>query len=181
MSVRVEGGQVMALLGENGAGKSTLVKILTGVVRTDEGEIKLDGNALDLRRPADAHDAGIVAIHQEPILFGDLSVAENVFINQPATYGSTILIDWDRMRADAPPLLDHLNFDIDVDARVGDLSLPQQHLVSVAGALSHEARVLIFDEPTAALSSREIEDLFAIIAAQRAAGKAIVFHLAHNE
>ena len=175
--VRLEAraGEVMALLGENGAGKSTFVKILTGVEHPDRGEIVVDGTRRVLASPADAQSAGIVAIYQEPTMFDDLSVVENLFVDQLPTRGPFGLLDWPAMRTRAAALLAPLNLNVDVSTPLSTLSLAQKHLVSMAKALSRQARVIILDEPTAALSRQEIDDLFGVIRALKADGKTIIF------
>jgi rhamnose transport system ATP-binding protein len=167
-------GEVMALIGENGAGKSTIVKILTGIYQPDEGEILIDGRPRILASPRDAWAAGVTAIHQETVMFDELSVAENVFMgHMPA--GRTRLVDWSVMRARSRELLLRLECDVDPDTPLKALGVAQKHLVEIARALSHDARVVIMDEPTAALSAREIDDLFRIIAQLKAEGRAILF------
>jgi rhamnose transport system ATP-binding protein len=166
-------GEVTALIGENGAGKSTIVKILTGIYRPDEGEILIDGEARSFAGPREAWSAGVTAIHQETVMFDELSVAENVFMgHMPAGSG---LIDWAAMRAKTGELLRRLDCDIDPQTQLKTLGVAQKHLVEIARALSHDARIVIMDEPTAALSAREIDDLFRIIAQLKGEGRAILF------
>lgn len=167
-------GEVTALIGENGAGKSTLVKILTGIYTPSEGEIFIDGEPVSFSSAQDAVDAGVTAIHQETVLFDELSVAENIFLGHaPRTrFG---LIDWKVMNARASRLLHVLESEIDPTIRLKDLSIAQRHLVAIARALSVEARIVIMDEPTAALSRKEIDDLFRIVAELKRQGKAILF------
>ncbi|WP_181708101.1 sugar ABC transporter ATP-binding protein [Chthonobacter rhizosphaerae] len=167
-------GRVTALIGENGAGKSTLVKILTGIYRPDAGEILIDGTPTRLETAADAQAAGITAIHQETVLFDDLSVAENIWLGH-APRNRLGLVDWSAMRARSAALLHSVDADIDPRTRLKDLSIGQRHLVAIARALSVESRVVIMDEPTAALSHKEVEDLFRIIGRLKAKGKAILF------
>jgi len=163
-----------ALVGENGAGKSTLVKILAGVHQPDAGRIELDGAPVQIRGPAHARELGIAVIHQEPSLFPDLSVAENVFLgHQPTTHLGSI--DWARMRRDAARLFDELDVWIAPDSPVRGLSMADQQLVEIAKALSLDARVLIMDEPTASLSLHEVERLFAIVRPLRDRGLAVLF------
>ncbi|WP_327009284.1 sugar ABC transporter ATP-binding protein [Dactylosporangium sp. NBC_01737] len=174
--VRLElrGGEAHALVGENGAGKSTLVKILAGAHAPDAGTITLDGQPLRLGGPADARDAGIAVIYQEPTLFPDLTVAENIFIGrQPLR--SMRRVDTAAMRARAAELFDRLGVHIDPDRPARGLSIADQQLVEIAKALSFDARILVMDEPTAALSGVEVERLFAVARALRDGGAAVLF------
>ncbi|MVA58703.1 sugar ABC transporter ATP-binding protein [Agrobacterium vitis] len=167
-------GEVTALIGENGAGKSTLVKILTGIYRPNEGEIVIDGSPVTFANAQAAIDAGVTAIHQETVLFDELSVAENIFLGHaPKTrFG---FIDWNGINTKARALMDRLESKIDPTIKLKDLSIAQRHLVAIARALSVEARIVIMDEPTAALSRKEIDDLFRIVEGLKRDGKAILF------
>ncbi|MEV4414911.1 sugar ABC transporter ATP-binding protein [Catellatospora sp. NPDC049609] len=163
-----------ALVGENGAGKSTLVKILAGVHSPDSGTITLDGRPLRLSGPADARAAGIAVIYQEPTLFPDLSVAENIFMGrQPLR--SLRRVDTAQMRARAAELFARLGVRLDPDRPARGLSIADQQLVEIAKAISLDARVLVMDEPTAALSGVEVERLFAVARSLRDAGTAVLF------
>ena len=167
-------GEAHALVGENGAGKSTLVRILAGVHPPDAGTITLDGKPLVLDGPADARAAGIAVIYQEPTLFPDLSVAENIFIGrQPLK--SWRRIDTAAMRRQANELFARLGVRLDPDRPARGLSIADQQLVEIAKALSFDARILIMDEPTAALSGVEVERLFAVARSLRDAGAAVLF------
>jgi rhamnose transport system ATP-binding protein len=168
-------GEVMALVGENGAGKSTLVKTLTGIYRPDAGTITLDGQAVTFASPQAAMAAGITAVHQETVMFDELSVAENIYVGRQPTTGVMRRVDWRRIERDAEALFARLEVALPVRTRVKDLSVAQRHFVEIARALAQEARVVIMDEPTAALSQREIRELYRIIAQLKAAGTAIVF------
>ncbi|WP_265215429.1 sugar ABC transporter ATP-binding protein [Herbaspirillum lusitanum] len=168
-------GEVMALLGENGAGKSTLVKILTGIHQPDEGTIALDGKPVSFATPQAAMQAGITAVHQETVMFEELTVAENICIGRQPLCGIPPRIDWRRIEAEAEQLFARLEVDLPVRARVKDLSVAQRHFVEIARALSQRAQVVIMDEPTAALSQREIRELYRIIGQLRAAGTAVIF------
>ncbi len=168
-------GKVTALIGENGAGKSTLVKILTGIHKPDAGEVLLDGQALALADPHAARAAGITAIHQETVMFEELSVTENIFIGHHLLNPKTRLIDWPAMHARAGEILRRLDVALAPEALVKDLSIAERHFVEIARALSHDARVVIMDEPTAALSRREIEELYRIVGQLKREGKAILF------
>jgi rhamnose transport system ATP-binding protein len=167
-------GEIHALVGENGAGKSTLVKILAGVHQPDSGTILLDGQPVEIAGPAEARRLGIAVVHQEPRLFPDLTVAENVFIGH-APAGWLGSIDWGATRRAAVALFAELDVQFDVNAPVRGLSMADQQLIEIAKSLSVEARVLILDEPTASLSAHEVERLFAIVRRLRQRGVAILF------
>jgi rhamnose transport system ATP-binding protein len=167
-------GEVTALVGENGAGKSTIVKILTGIYQPDAGRILLDGAEVTFPTAHAAANAGVTAIHQETVLFDDLSVAENIFLGH-APRNRFGLIDWRAMNGQAREMLTRVGATIDPEARLRDLGIANKHLVAVARALSINARVVIMDEPTAALSHKEIAELYALIERLRAEGKAILF------
>jgi len=174
VSLELRAGEVTALIGENGAGKSTLVKILTGILRPDEGEIHVDGRPIACAGPRDAWAAGIAAIHQEAVMFDELSVAENIFMgHMPLAAGRRV--NWYKMKVRARHMLKRLDADFDAGALLKTLSVAQKHLVEVARALSHDARIIIMDEPTSALSAREIADLFLIIEQLKKHNCAILF------
>jgi rhamnose transport system ATP-binding protein len=166
-------GQVTALIGENGAGKSTLVKLLTGIHQPDGGAIQLDGKTLRIGSPADARKLGISVIHQESVVFDDLSVAENIFVSaHPRRLG---LVDWPGMRRAAAKILARLEASIDPAALLRELGVAQKHLVQIARALSHDSRIVIMDEPTSALSHQEAQDLLRIVRRLRDDGRAVLF------
>jgi len=167
-------GEVHALVGENGAGKSTLVKILGGIHTPDSGTIQLDGEAIVLRGPAHARSLGIAVVHQEPRLFPDLTVAENVYMGDPPA-GALGSVDWGSMRRSADALFQGLGVRMKVGDLVRGLSMADQQLIEIAKALSMDARVLILDEPTASLSAHEVERLFAIVRQLRDRGVAVLF------
>lgn len=172
MTIRT--GEVHALIGENGAGKSTLVKVLTGVHQPTSGEIVVRGTPTTFVSPQDSAAAGIVAIHQEASMFPELTVTENIFLGHPIRnrWG---LLDWKQMTTRARELLQRLEIAIDVTQPVRALSTAQRHTVEIAKALSHDASVLIMDEPTSALSLHEVEELYKVIRRLRDQGVAIVF------
>jgi rhamnose transport system ATP-binding protein len=174
VSLDLAAGEVHALVGENGAGKSTLVKILAGVYQPDSGTIRLDGEPTVIANPARARALGIAVVHQEPRLFPDLTVAENVFIGH-APSGRLGTIDWGGTRRAAQALFDELDVQFDVGAPVRGLSMADQQLIEIAKSLSVDARVLILDEPTASLSAHEVERLFTIVRRLRARGVAVLF------
>ncbi|SON57269.1 Ribose import ATP-binding protein RbsA [Hartmannibacter diazotrophicus] len=167
-------GQVTALVGENGAGKSTLVKILTGIYQPDEGAIRVGGKVRTFPSAQAAADAGVTAIHQETVLFDELSVAENIFLGH-APRGRFGLIDWREMNRRARELLKRIGANIDPGHRLRDLGIANRHLVALARALSVNASVVIMDEPTAALSHKEIEELYDLVERLKSEGKAILF------
>ena len=171
----LEDGEVHVLLGENGAGKSTLMKILSGAYTLDAGTIALDGEPVDLSDydPRKAEDLGIVTIYQNFHLIPDLSVAENLsltnFIHRRG------LIRWRDVNAHAREVLDRINFQIDPSAKVRDLPVSQKQMVEIAAALSKNAKVIVMDEPTAALSRKEVDILFETIAEIKAQGIGIIY------
>ncbi|MCO1594509.1 sugar ABC transporter ATP-binding protein [Micromonospora sp. RHAY321] len=167
-------GEAHALVGENGAGKSTLVKILAGAHAPDAGAMTLDGQPLRLRGPADARAAGIAVIYQEPTLFPDLSVAENIFMGRQPLRGLR-RIDTTAMNRDAERLFQRLGVRIDPTRPARGLSIADQQLVEIAKAISFDARVLVMDEPTAALSGVEVERLFAVARSLCEHGAAVLF------
>src|SRR3954454_16780242 len=173
-TIVLRSGEVRALMGENGAGKSTLVKLLGGVARLDGGVMRVDGDPVDFHSPHDARDAGIAVIYQEPTLFPDLSIAENVVMGFHPL-GRLHRINRAAMRERVQALLDRLGVRLDPDSPVRGLSIADQQIVEIAKALSFDARVLIMDEPTAALSGPEVERLFGVVRTLREQGAAILF------
>jgi rhamnose transport system ATP-binding protein len=174
VSFAIEAGTVHALVGENGAGKSTLVKILTGVVQPDDGRLLLEGEPEKIGSPHDAYRLGIVAMYQEPTVFPDLTVAENVFAGRHPR-GRLHLVDWHAMRTGVAQLLRELGVDFGPDTPMRGLGVADRQLMEIAKALSSSARLLILDEPTAALSPHEVENLFSTVRRLRERGVAIVF------
>ncbi|MFO1055681.1 MAG: sugar ABC transporter ATP-binding protein [Dongiaceae bacterium] len=170
----VRAGEVHALLGENGAGKSTLIKIVSGVHQPDEGTLSLDGKPVRFGSPLEAQRAGIATIYQELLLFPELTVAENIFMGHAPR--GRLGIDWGAMREKARQLLASLDIhDLDPGRVVGTLSVGNRQRVEIAKALSHKARILIMDEPTAALTEHDVERLFAIVRLLRERGVGIVY------
>ena len=165
-------GEIHAIAGENGAGKSTFIKVLAGVHQPEGGEIILDGQTVVMTDPIVAQKYGIAAIHQHAASYPDLSVAENIFIGHEFMTGP--FINWSKANAEAKKLLDSVGANINPKASVGSLSVAQQQLVEIAKALSQNARILIMDEPTAALSKQESEDLYNIARRLRDQGCAII-------
>jgi rhamnose transport system ATP-binding protein len=174
VTLELGAGEIHALVGENGAGKSTLVKILAGIHTPDTGTVEIDGAPVVLRGPAHARDLGIAVVHQEPRLFPDLSVAENVFLSH-APSGPLGSIDWRAMQREAKKLFEILDVRFDVQAPVRGLSMADQQLIEIAKSLSVEATVLVLDEPTASLSAHEVERLFTIVRGLRDRGVAVLF------
>jgi rhamnose transport system ATP-binding protein len=173
-SIELYAGEAHGLVGENGAGKSTLVKVLAGVHRPDSGRLLLDGEQVHLGGPADARTAGIAVIYQEPTLFPDLSVAENIFMGrQPLARGRRI--DGRELRRRVGALMERLGVPLDPSGPARGLSIADQQIVEIAKALSFEARVIVMDEPTAALSGAEVERLFSVARALRDQGAAVLF------
>ncbi len=177
----VQSGEVHALVGENGAGKSTLIKIVSGAERADAGTITLNGDQLASASTAAAIDAGIATVYQEPHLFGELTVAENVFLGREVRSGTVLPkwaspVDWTAQRRRVIELLDRLGVDSGIaDVRIADLPVAEQQLVSISKAFAQDARILILDEPSAILTDREIEVLFGVVRNLRAGGVGIVY------
>jgi rhamnose transport system ATP-binding protein len=174
VSLALKAGEVTALVGENGAGKSTIVKILTGIYVPDSGEIRVRDAAKSFASPRDSWSAGIAAIHQETVMFDELTVAENIFMGHMPLKNSK-LVDWAAMNTQTVALLKRVEASFRPDTKLKELSVAQKHLVEITRALSHDASLIIMDEPTAALSRNEIDDLFRIIAQLKAEGRAILF------
>jgi len=168
-------GEVHALIGENGAGKSTLVKILTGVYTITSGQVYLDNRPIEFRNAIEAQEAGIAAIHQEASMFPELSVTENIYMGHHLRNPKTGMIDWKSMKSSTRELLKKMDLTIQPDTLVKNLGVAQRHMVEIAKALSLDARVVIMDEPTSALTLREVEDLYKIVRQLKKAGKAIIF------
>ncbi len=175
VSFDVRVGEVHALMGENGAGKSTLIKIMSGVAQPDKGTILVDGVATRLPGPDAARAAGVATIYQELLLFPELSVAENIFLGH-APKGRFGRLDLGAMRTRAQSLIDELEIhELDADEMVGRLSVGNRQRVEILRALSHDARVLIMDEPTAALTEADVRRLFDIVRRLRARGVGIIY------
>ena len=175
VSFDIRCGEIHTLMGENGAGKSTLMKIMAGVHRPDAGEIVFDGKHTVFASPQSAIRAGIALIHQEPLSFPDLSIAENIFLGRGLPRGVMGQVDWKTMNRRAGELLKQLGVSIDPRTKMLGLSIADQQMVELAAALSLNARVLLMDEPTAALTPQEVNELFRIVRGLRDKGVAIVF------
>jgi rhamnose transport system ATP-binding protein len=173
-SLELRAGEVHALIGENGAGKSTLIKIITGAVESDGGELQLDGHAVTHNSPRVAKALGIAAIYQQPALFPELTVAENIALGVEQS-GLAGRVDWRERRRRAAGLLAQVGAKIDPDREAGDLTMPQQQLVEIARALGSDAKVLILDEPTASLSEEDTQNLFNVIRGLRERGVGMVY------
>ena len=168
-------GEVHALMGENGAGKSTLIKVLAGVYQKDSGEVLLDGRPVEIVSPRAAQALGIAIIHQELNLMNHLSAAQNIFIGREPRRGFGLLLDEAALNRQARGLFERMRLQLDPRTPVGELTVAKQQMVEIAKALSFESRVLIMDEPTAALNDAEIGELFRIIRELKAQGVAIVY------
>ncbi|WP_410513583.1 sugar ABC transporter ATP-binding protein [Paenibacillus sp. BR2-3] len=171
----LQGGEIHALMGENGAGKSTLMKILGGIYTKDSGSISVNESAVDIISPSMAHSLGIVIIHQELNLVPHLTVMENIFLGREFTYGKSKLINWRVMRRQAQQFLNQLGLNIDPGMMVNELSVGQQQMVEIAKALSMNTKILVLDEPTAALTDREIDALFQVIDSLKRKGVGMIY------
>jgi ABC-type sugar transport system ATPase subunit len=174
VSFSLGSGEVHALLGENGAGKSTLIKVITGAEKPDSGTLTVDGHLVAHNSPAAARALGIAAVYQQPALFPELTVEENIAL---ALESASLWrrIDWRARRRQARELLERAGADIEPQRTVGTLSMPEQQLVEIAKAIGARARILILDEPTASLTDREVERLFRVIGTLRAEGAGIIY------
>lgn len=161
VDLEVRKGEVHALMGENGAGKSTLMKVLTGIYTKDSGTITYEGKEVEFHNTREAQEAGIVIVHQELNMLGHLTVAQNIFIGREFKKG--IRIDDRKMNEEAKKLFDKLNIHIDPSETMGNLTVGKQQMCEIAKAISHDAKIIVFDEPSAALTESEIEELFKII------------------
>jgi len=168
-------GEIHGLIGENGAGKSTFIKIITGVHEPDSGEITLEGEPIEFKHPVDAQRHGIAAIYQHVTCYPDLTVAENIFMGHEKTKKIVGRIDWKEMYSQAQELLNQLDAKFSSRSRMGALSVARQQIVEIAKALSTEARIIIMDEPTAALTQHESEELYRITEGLRKNGASVIF------
>ena len=168
-------GEVHALMGENGAGKSTLMKVLAGVYQRDSGEILFDGRAVELPSPRAAQALGIGIVHQELNLMNHLSAAQNIYIGREPRGRFGLFLDEDALNEQARRIFERMNLPLDPRVTVGELTVAKQQMVEIAKALSFDSRVLIMDEPTAALNNAEIAELFRIICQLKAHGVGIVY------
>jgi len=168
-------GEVHALMGENGAGKSTLMKVLSGIYPRDDGEVLVEGRAVDISSPRAAQALGIGIVHQELNLMNHLSAAQNIFIGREPRHVLGLVLDEDALNAQASRIFERMNLKLDPRTLVGELTVAKQQMVEIAKALSFQSRVLIMDEPTAALNNEEVADLFRIIRQLRAEGVGIVY------
>ncbi|MFK0403231.1 sugar ABC transporter ATP-binding protein [Microbacterium sp. NPDC090225] len=171
--LEVRAGEVLVLVGENGAGKSTLMKILSGIYAKDEGTIVFEGQEVELTSPLQAQELGITIIHQELNMMPDLTVAQNIFVGREPRTGP--FLSERRLNQQTAELLQRLNIHLDPKASVGDLTVAEQQMVEIAKALSFNAKVLIMDEPTSALTDSEVETLFVLIEQLKASGTGIVY------
>lgn len=173
VSLEIRKGEVLALVGENGAGKSTLMKVLTGIYKKDSGTIIYEGKEVEFHNTKEAQKAGIVIVHQELNMLGHLSVAQNIFIGREFKKG--LGIDDKKMNEEAKKLFEQLNINIDTSEQMNKLTVGKQQLCEIAKAISHKAKIIIFDEPSAALTESEIDELFKIIRDLRKKGLGIVY------
>lgn len=161
VDLEIRKGEVHALMGENGAGKSTLMKVLTGIYKKDSGTITYEGKSTEFANPKEAQEAGVVIVHQELNMMNHLSVAQNIFIGREIMSGK--LIDDRKMISETQKLFDRLDINIDPNDKMGDLTVGKQQMCEIVKAISHDAKIIVFDEPTAALTESEIDELFKVI------------------
>ena len=179
ISIDFEKGEIHSLIGENGAGKSTLMKIIGGIYQPDGGQILIDGNPVRMHDPIEACELGIGIVHQELSIAGNMTAAQNVFVNnEPVKWLG--FIDWKKLYADAAAEFEKIGAAIDPRAIAGTLSVGMQQMIEISKVLSKDVNVLILDEPTSALSDNEIENLFRILLELKKRGKLIIF-ISHNQ
>ena len=175
VSIDLNKGEVLGILGENGAGKSTLIKILAGNYIKDSGDIYVDGQKFEIKGPAEAMASGIRVIYQELNTLNNLTVTENIFIGEQIIKRPFRIVDWKAMTRKANELLDTLNVKLDPNTIIGDLTVSEKQIVEIAKAISKEAKILVMDEPTAALSEEETQSLFKIIKTLKSKGVSIIY------
>lgn len=174
VQLRVRPGSVLALMGENGAGKSTLMKIIAGIYQPDAGEIRLRGKPIVFETPLAAQKAGIAMIHQELNLMPHMSIAENIWIGREQL-NSLHMVNHREMHRCTAELLARLRINLDPEEHVGNLSIAERQMVEIAKAVSYDSDILIMDEPTSAITEKEVAHLFSIIADLKSQGKGIVY------
>ncbi len=179
VSIDLNAGEVLGLVGENGAGKSTLIKILAGDYRADSGDIFINGRKVDFSSPSDAADMGIQFIYQELITLDTLTVAENLLVGHLPLRRGLRIVDWKAMNANAREVLQRMNIDLDPRAIVGDLTVHQKQVLEIAKAVNKKATILVMDEPTAALGEEDTQSLFKIIKGLKEQGVGII-HISHR-
>ena len=175
VSIKLYKGEVLGILGENGAGKSTLIKILAGNYIKDSGSIFVNGEKFEIKNPSEAMASGIRVIYQELNTLNNLTVAENIFIGEQLVKGPFKIVDWKAMTRKAAEILESLNVSLDPNSVIGDLSISEKQIVEIAKAISKDAKILVMDEPTAALSEEETQSLFKIIATLKLRGVSIIY------
>ncbi|HSU50156.1 MAG TPA: sugar ABC transporter ATP-binding protein [Segetibacter sp.] len=175
VSLYIKPGEVHALMGENGAGKSTLMKIVTGIYQKDEGEIFIDGERAIIKDPKAALDLGISMIHQELNQIVDMTVAENIFLGKEPCHGRSHVINRRKQKELVRSLLHHIGISINPNARIGDLSIAERQMVEIVKAVSYNSRIIIMDEPTSAITDKEVAKLFGIIRNLTSKGVAIIY------
>ena len=177
VSLDVRRGEIHAFIGENGAGKSTLINIISGGLKPTKGVVYYNGEPVNFSHPIEAQRAGISVVHQELKMIGDLSVVENIFLGswKYKTVAGVKVVDWPTMKKEAGELLKSLDFEIDLDMKVGELSVARQQIIEICRALSHNSELIIMDEPSATLTDRELEVLFRVIDMLKAKGVTIIY------
>jgi len=173
VQIKVKAGSVHALMGENGAGKSTLMRILAGILRCDKGTVYIAGEQVEIGSPSEARHLGVAMIHQELSSLLDMTVAENIYLSREP--GKCGMVDYKRMYRDTETLMKRLKMQIDPKAKMRKLRVADQQMVEIAKAISFNARIIIMDEPTSAITDREVETLFGIIRSLKEQGKAIIY------